>query len=72
MIPITTALGLASSALVALGYAARVTSQHDRLVDDEQWGGAPRRTLTVPAQPAAGPTRVAPALAVGVRVPALV
>jgi hypothetical protein len=72
MISITTALGLASSVLVALGYAARVTAEHDRLVDDDQWGTAPRRTGTVPAQAAAEPAPVVSALPVGVRVPALV
>ena len=42
MTTITLGLGLASTTLVALGYAVRVTFEHDRLTEDEQYGIAGR------------------------------
>jgi hypothetical protein len=49
MTTITMGLGLASTALVALGYAVRVTFEHDRLAEDQQYGRAGRGTATGPA-----------------------
>jgi hypothetical protein len=61
MTPLPTALGLAGTALLSLGYSVRVAFEHDLRVDDEPYGVTvprPGPAIAVTAAPAAVPAQL--------------